>query len=39
MNTPINGTDLIAFGYTEGVILGIALRINRGRNGFTKDQN
>ena len=38
MNTPINGTDLIALGYTEGYILGIALRINRGRNGFTKEQ-
>ncbi len=38
MNTPINGTDLIALGYEEGFILGIALRINRGRNGFTKEQ-
>lgn len=38
MNTPINGTDLIVLGYTEGFVLGIALRINRGRNGFTKEQ-
>ena len=38
MKTPINGTDLIALGYTEGFVLGIALRINRGRNGFTKEQ-
>jgi tRNA-splicing ligase RtcB len=38
MNTPINGTDLIALGYAENAVLGIALRINRGRNGFTKEQ-
>lgn len=38
MKTPINGTDLIALGYAEGFVLGIALRINRGRNGFTKEQ-
>jgi len=29
---------LLALGYTEGTILGIALRINRGRNGFTREQ-
>ena len=38
MKTPVSGTDLIALGYTEGFVLGIALRINRGRNGFTKEQ-
>lgn len=38
MNTPINGNDLIALGYTEGAILGIALKINRGRNGFNRQQ-
>lgn len=38
MNNPINGDDLLALGYTEGTILGIALRINRGRNGFTREQ-
>jgi len=38
MNTPINGNDLIALGYTEGTILGIALKINRGRNGFNREQ-
>lgn len=38
MNNPINGNDLIALGYTEGTILGIALKINRGRNGFTREQ-
>jgi len=38
MKTPINGNDLLALGYAEGTILGIALKINRGRNGFTKEQ-
>ncbi|KOS05712.1 RNA 2',3'-cyclic phosphate--5'-hydroxyl ligase [Flavobacterium akiainvivens] len=38
MSTPINGNDLIALGYTEGAILGIALKINRGRNGFNREQ-
>jgi len=38
MNTPINGNDLLALGYAEGTILGIALKINRGRNGFTREQ-
>ena len=38
MKTPINGNDLLALGYAEGTILSIALRINRGRNGFTREQ-
>jgi tRNA-splicing ligase RtcB len=38
MNNPINGNDLLALGYIEGTILGTALRINRGRNGFTREQ-
>ncbi|MES2485908.1 MAG: RtcB family protein [Bacteroidota bacterium] len=38
MSTQINGNDLIALGYTEGSILGIALKINRGRNGYTREQ-
>lgn len=28
----------MALGYAEGSILGLALRINRGRNGFTREQ-
>ena len=35
-NKPINGNDLIALGYPENEILGIALRINKKRNGYTK---
>ncbi|WP_312311018.1 hypothetical protein [Empedobacter brevis] len=35
-NKPINGNDLIALGYPENEILGIALKINRKRNGYTK---
>ena len=35
-NIPINGNDLIALGYPENEILGIALKINKKRNGFTK---
>lgn len=35
-HTPINGNDLIALGYPENEILGIALKINKKRNGFTK---
>ncbi len=34
----INGNDLLEIGYSEGKILGIALRINRGRNGFNREQ-
>ncbi|TGN22991.1 RtcB family protein [Empedobacter tilapiae] len=35
-NKPINGNDLIALGYPENEILGIALKINKKRNGYTK---
>jgi tRNA-splicing ligase RtcB len=38
MDTRINGDDLIALGFKEGIILGQALRINKKRNGFTKDE-
>ncbi len=34
----INGNDLLEIGYSEGKILGIALRINRGRNGLNRQQ-
>lgn len=35
-NKPINGNDLIALGYPENEILGIALKINKKRNDYTK---
>ncbi|MEY4905213.1 MAG: RNA-splicing ligase RtcB, partial [Bacteroidota bacterium] len=35
--TQINGNDLIALGYQESEALGIALKINKKRNGFTRD--
>lgn len=38
MNTPINGKDLLALGYAEGSLIGIALKCNRKRTGFTKEQ-
>lgn len=38
MKTPINGTDLLALGYPQGRIIGTALKINKKRNGLTKDQ-
>lgn len=38
MKTPINGNDLLALGYAEGTVLGIALKVNRSRNGFTREQ-
>ena len=38
MSTPIGTNDLIALGYTEGSILGIALNINRGRYGLKREQ-
>lgn len=34
----INGDDLLALGYTPSVSLGIALKINKKRNGFTKSE-
>ena len=38
MNTQINGNELIAIGYKEGIILGVALKINKKRNGFNKEE-
>ncbi len=38
MNTAINGNDLLALGYPEGSLIGIALKCNRKRTGFTKEQ-
>ena len=38
METKINGNDLIHLGYSEGNLIGIALKINNKRNGFTKVQ-
>lgn len=36
MSQHINGNDLIALGYPQNELLGIALKINKKRNGFTK---
>jgi tRNA-splicing ligase RtcB len=38
MGTNINGNDLIALGYEQGSILGLALKINKKRNGFTREE-
>nr|WP_294939338.1 RtcB family protein [uncultured Flavobacterium sp.] len=38
MNTPINGNDLIALGYTQGTVLGVALKVNRGRYGYKREE-
>jgi tRNA-splicing ligase RtcB len=38
MTTQINGNDLIALGYAEGPVLGIALKINKKRNGFNRQE-
>lgn len=38
MSTPINGTELIELGYAQGEVVGIALKINRKRNGFTRNE-
>jgi tRNA-splicing ligase RtcB len=38
METRINGNDLIALGYEQGPVLGIALKINKKRNGFTREE-
>lgn len=38
MDTRINGNDLITLGYEEGPILGLALKINKKRTGFTKEE-
>lgn len=36
MTQHINGNDLIALGYPQNELLGIALKINKKRNGYTK---
>jgi len=38
MKTPINGNDLMTIGYPEGSLIGLALKINRKRNGYTREQ-
>ena len=38
METKINGNDLLKLGYSEGDLIGIALKINNKRIGFTKNQ-
>lgn len=35
-NTPINGNDLLALGYPQTELLGIALKANKKRTGLTK---
>ncbi|KGE13443.1 RtcB family protein [Sphingobacterium deserti] len=37
-NKRINGNDLIALGYKENHAMGVALKINKKRLGFTRDQ-
>ncbi|QYS88280.1 RtcB family protein [Flavobacterium davisii] len=37
-NRQINGNDLIAMGYQSGPVLGLALKINKKRLGFTREQ-
>lgn len=38
MNTPINGNDLKELGYPEGTLVGLALRINKKRNGYNREE-
>lgn len=38
METKINGNDLLNLGYAEGSLIGVALKCNRKRTGFTKQQ-
>ncbi len=38
MNTPINGFELLEMGYPEGTVIGVALKVNKKRNGFTRDE-
>lgn len=38
MNTQINGNDLIELGYPEGKLVGLALRINKKRTGFNREE-
>lgn len=37
MSTQINGKDLIEIGYKEGAILGAALKINKKRTGYNRE--
>lgn len=38
MSQQINGNDLIALGYPENELIGIALKINRKRNGYNRTE-
>ena len=38
MSTQINGTDLLAIGYKESGILGMALKINKKRTGYNREE-
>ncbi|MEL1240439.1 RtcB family protein [Flavobacterium flavipallidum] len=38
MKTQISGTDLLELGFPEGKIIGVALKINSKRNGFTREE-
>lgn len=38
MTTQINGYELIELGFSQGEVIGIALKINNKRNGFTRDE-
>lgn len=38
MNNRINGDDLLALGYKESELIGIALKINKKRTGYTRDE-
>ncbi|MBL7757530.1 MAG: hypothetical protein JNL59_09050, partial [Chitinophagaceae bacterium] len=38
MSQPINGNDLQVLGYKPGKALGVALKANRKRNAFTREQ-
>ena len=37
-NKRINGNDLIALGYKENLAIGVALKINKKRLGFSKEE-
>lgn len=38
MNTTINGNDLKELGYPEETLVGLALRINKKRNGYNREE-
>ena len=38
MTQPINGNDLLALGYPANELLGIALKANKKRNGFKREE-